>query len=130
MRLLVTGSRTWTDRAMVFDALDTWHNTLGISVLIEGCAKGADALAEEWADLRRVPNQHFPADWTTFGKSAGARRNSRMLVDGEPELVLAFHDELWRGGGTADMVKKAQKWGLEPIVLSHAEPVVKGEGGA
>lgn len=121
MRLLVCGSRKWTDRQMVFDALDTWHSTLGISVVIEGCAKGADTFAEEWALERRIPNMHFPADWAGHGKSAGPRRNSRMLVDGEPEMVIAFHDSLY-GSGTGDMVKKAEKWGLEPVLVSHPVP--------
>ena len=58
MKVLVTGSRKWTDRAMVFDVLDTWRDVVGIDWLIEGCAKGADALAERtyavWPDLEQV----------------------------------------------------------------------------
>lgn len=119
MRLLVCGSRQWSDRSMLFDALDHLHQTVGITTLIEGCAAGADRFAEEWARERGVPIQHFPANWRPNGgnrldRSAGVRRNSRMLADGEPEYVVAFD---MGTSGTADMVRKSREWGLEVVVI-------------
>lgn len=44
-------------------------------------------------------------------RSAGPKRNQRMLDKGKPDLVLAFPG----GDGTADMVRKAKSAGV-PII--------------
>lgn len=119
MRFLVTGSRYWSDREMLFASLDAWHEIVGVASVIEGCARGADGLAEEWAAERGIPNRHFPADWARYGKAAGAIRNSLMLADGEPDFVLAFHDDITTSKGTADMMTKAIDWGLPVQLHSH-----------
>ena len=74
-------------------------------VIIEGCARGADRAAEEWATARGVTVEHYPADWYHFGPSAGPRRNEMMLARGKPDMVLAFT----KGAtpGTADMLRRA-----------------------
>lgn len=127
MRVLVTGSREWRDREMVFSALDTFHEVNGITAIIEGCARGADHFAEEWSRERlgKEP-EHYPAPWDLCRsqgrpKAAGPIRNSQMLREGEPELVVAFHDDLAGaiGGGTSDMVHKARRANVQVVVVSH-----------
>jgi hypothetical protein len=120
MRVLVTGSRTWSDAELVFSVLDHWNETVGIDTIIEGCALGADQMAYEWARERNVGCESYPADWHNFGKSAGPRRNSQMLIEGKPDLVIAFHDDLRNSVGTGDMVHKAVKAGIEVVPVSHA----------
>lgn len=107
---------------MVFGTLDELHGNLGITTLIEGCAVGADRLAEEWAALRAVSVEHFPANWK-LGRSAGVRRNSRMLADGEPEYVVAFD---LGTSGTADMVRKSREWGLSVLVVTGTAGPAEG----
>ena len=79
------------------------------TVIIHGAAKGADSLASEWAALNEVKEEVFPADWKTHGRAAGPIRNQQMLDEGKPDLVIAFPG----GRGTADMVKRARKAGIE-----------------
>lgn len=86
MRLLVFGSRTWTDRAAVWRAL----SALPRSAVIEGEAKGADTMARQWAQFYRVPLARFPADWNGEGRGAGPRRNARMLLEGKPDRAIGF----------------------------------------
>ena len=50
----------------------------------------------------------MPADWTKHGKAAGPIRNQKML-DECPDLVVAFPG----GKGTADMVRRAMKAGID-----------------
>lgn len=119
MRTLVCGSRHWKDRDLVFRTLDEWHAIVGISEVIEGCAKGADSIAEDWARSRRVYLTHYPADWDGLGKQAGPLRNSRMLTDGKPQVVIAFHDDLFHSAGTGDMVKKAERAGVKVVLVNH-----------
>jgi hypothetical protein len=60
-RLLVCGGRVYSDRAAVYDLLDSLHAEHSFSVLIAGGARGVDTLAEEWARDRSIPTQIYQA---------------------------------------------------------------------
>jgi hypothetical protein len=111
-RILVTGSRWWSDRKAVFDALDRAKGDLPPSevMIIHGDATGADSFADQWARKNCAPRAVFPADWRRFGKSAGPIRNRQMLKETKPDLVLAFPKETSRG--TWDMVNIARDAGV------------------
>lgn len=107
-RVLVCGGRDFPGYWTVFEALDGQHKAAPITLLIEGGALGADRFGRRWAQERGVPFQTFPADWTRDGKAAGPIRNRRMLVEGQPDLVIAFPG----GKGTASMVALSRKAGV------------------
>ena len=110
MRLLVTGGRDYSDEATVTRVL----NEIMPAVLIVGDARGADALAREWATATNIERGEpvllhvFDADWDRYGKRAGPIRNQRMLDQGRPDLVLAFPG----GRGTEDMCRRAKAAGV------------------
>lgn len=114
MRVLVCGGRNYTDHARVSAVLDKLHEAKGIDLLVEGGAWGADHCARSWADDRAVPRQTFEADWENQGSFAGPARNTRMLNEGKPDVVIAFPG----GRGTADMVKKARRAGVEVVEIA------------
>lgn len=100
--------------------------------LIEGGAKGADACASWWADISpfhshnerpddpKFTHLKFPADWSHHGRSAGPIRNQVMLLEGAPELCLAFIDKpLNESRGTRDMVERCQKAGVRTYVIQE-----------
>lgn len=119
MRVLVCGSRQWHDRGHLFAVLDAFHaNTDPIEVVIEGCAPGADRMAELWAAERRAGIAHYPARWATCGKTAGFIRNRRMLRNGNPDAVIAFH--LDGSPGTADMIALSEEAGI-PVYVVRGE---------
>lgn len=111
MRVLVSGDREWTDRDALFTVLDTLHRWRPFTVVVEGCARGADSLAEEWGDSRGVTVEHHPADWRGKGRAAGPIRNQEMLDTGV-DLVIAFHPNLSLSKGTGDMVRRSRKAGV------------------
>jgi hypothetical protein len=87
-RVLITGSRTWSDHRTIRDALaQVWHPD---TVLISGaCPSGADALCEAcWRAWGGRIERH-PADWRRHGRAAGFRRNEQMVIAGA-DLCLAF----------------------------------------
>jgi hypothetical protein len=118
MRVLVTGGRKYADRERVYSALDAVHAKHGVTLLIEGGARGADRLARDWARLRRVPYETCDADWNRYGNVAGLLRNSQMLADWKPEAVVAFKGN----NGTADMVAKAEAAGVPVWRVPSAGP--------
>lgn len=108
MRILVTGSRNWTDRAAIFRAL----LTIGVSathdhsrILVSGaCPTGADALAEDVARGMGWHVERHPADWDAHGKAAGPKRNQHMVELGA-DICVAF--PLPNSRGTYDCMKRA-----------------------
>jgi hypothetical protein len=122
MRVLVCGGRNYFDRTRLFEALDREYLKRPFSHLIHGGAKGADALADEWASQNSVVRLPFYADWDMYGLGAGPMRNARMLKEGMPDLVIAFPG----GRGTANMIGLAQAAGIE---VRHYSLSVRPEEG-
>lgn len=119
MRLLVCGGRNfgvWSDernfiRKHILKVLcpaggaalwDRHEDTI-----ISGMATGADTVAAEFARDMRLKLDPYPiseAEWAKYGRSAGPRRNRRMIVEGKPNIVLAFNG----GPGTRNMIQQAK----------------------
>jgi predicted Rossmann-fold nucleotide-binding protein len=125
MRVLVCGGRNYADRDQVYAALDAvWHEAPHDTMMvIQGGAKGADALARDWCVTRMVEYANVPADWQAFGLQAGPLRNQKMISKYRPSLVLAFPG----GKGTADMCRRAIEAGI-PIKYPAAPPVHANQG--
>lgn len=111
MRVLVCGGRDYKNKTHLFNVLDAIHQEQPITLIIEGEARGADQLSALWASSRKVELLPFPADWDRFGLGAGPIRNTQMLIEGKPELVVFFPGKT----GTADMVAKARKHHIKVV---------------
>jgi len=64
------------------------------------------------------PVSTYPADWAQHGRAAGPIRNQRMLTQGKPDLVVAFHDNLEHSKGTKNMLKQATEKGVPTKLLT------------
>lgn len=111
-RLIVAGTRTFSDYPILrakLDALLAGKVRQGVHVvIIQGGARGADALAARYAIERGYECVDVPADWDAHGKAAGPIRNKQMSEMGE--ALVAFWDEVSRG--TADMIRQAEQKGI------------------
>lgn len=107
MRVLVCGSRNWTDYQMILRVLRAMSDR--VALVINGAAPGADQLATKAAKRLGLPVSEFPADWERHGKAAGPIRNQDMIDQACPTIVLAFHEDPGLGKGTRDMVDRALK---------------------
>ena len=108
--VLVCGGRDFSDAGKVDSVLARFP----IGQIVQGGAKGADRLAKEYAIRNHIQMREYPADWQKDGRAAGPIRNSRMLSEEGPDLVVAFSG----GRGTADMVSKAKRAGIEVIEVA------------
>ena len=113
MKVLICGGRDFDDRALVGKTLTP--RRADITEIIHGAARGADTLADEWAQVWGIPSRAFPALWRRHGRAAGPIRNQRMLDEGKPDLVIAFPG----GKGTADMVERARGAGVAVQEISR-----------
>lgn len=126
MRILVCGSRTFSDQDAMTCFLHGWLD-VAATVLIHGAAKGADtmaaAIAEHYSAATGDPIAiwPYPADWRQHGKAAGPIRNQQMLTEGKPDVVIAFVDKpLVESLGTYDMVSRAKRAGV-PVYVVEAK---------
>jgi SLOG family YspA-like protein len=122
MRVLVCGSRTFKDRVPIALVLGGYHRLYGDElVVIEGKAPGADSIAGKWAEAVLYDENHleFPADWENRPRwLAGPERNTRMLVEGKPDVVWAFVDkDLADSKGTLNMTSQAFEAGVPVYVV-------------
>lgn len=111
VRVLVTGGRDYVDASTVQRTLDELDQQLGIVAVIEGGALGADAGTRWWAWSRGMMPETYKAAWRYLGPSAGPRRNTTMLENSRPDLVIAFPG----GVGTKDCVTKAIARGIKVL---------------
>ena len=150
MRILICGDRYWNDISTIMLLLKYVHLTERVEykdmIIIEGEATGADKLGKQAAlEVGVLPENilEYPAPWgeiegkpayqigtrgngSKYWKAAGPVRNRKMLKEGNPDIVLAFHRDITVSHGTKDMVTIAIKAGKKVIVqgVRGTRPVV------
>ena len=81
-------------------------------IILSGCASGADAIGERYAEENGFELEKYPADWVKYGRSAGPIRNRQMAEI--CDFVICFWDEKSRG--TKSMIELARKYN-KPIKI-------------
>ncbi|MCU6479070.1 DUF2493 domain-containing protein [Arthrobacter sp. A2-55] len=124
LRLLITGSRDWEDRAAIKRALRDWWNSndrAPDAILVSGaCPTGADRIAEELWERNGLPVERHPARWRVDGKlnrAAGFIRNA-AIVDGGVDHCIAFIRN--NSNGATHCSAYAAKQGM-PVTLITAD---------
>lgn len=129
-RLHVEGEFNFGFKWLENEILCKWLGENDTLTVITGGATGADYIGWIFGEQYADENLQFPADWDDFsppcktkytktGKPynalAGFKRNQRMIDEGKPDLVIAFPGDK----GTADMVDRAYKSGIEVIQVKY-----------
>jgi len=86
----------------------------GQDLIISGMAPGADTVAALFAEEMLIKLDPYPIseeEWAKYGRAAGPRRNRKMIVEGRPDMVLAFNG----GPGTRNMIQQAKNNNI-PVV--------------
>lgn len=111
LKVIIAGGRDFNDyellKTKVDKILSNKKKTHKIYIL-SGKARGADLLGERYAKENLLEVLEFPADWETFGKRAGFKRNEEMA--NEAHALIAFWDG--ESHGTKHMIDIATKKGL------------------
>ncbi len=97
-KLIVAGGRDFNDAALLERVLiamaDTEFADKQVSI-VSGMARGADALAYQFAHKNGITCYEFFANWNKYGKKAGFMRNEEMGIAADG--LLAFWDGESRG---------------------------------
>lgn len=146
-RVLVTGSREWTDRARLerelLDELVTEAHQWGVQIrcgsdptpylkhherkywvhfILGDCKTGADFMAHKWCEEHELS---FEVHRITDGRQYTERfatelmhaRNQRMVDEGRPERFVAFWDGRRKPSGTCDTMSRCTIAGVSGRVV-------------
>lgn len=115
-RVIIAGGRDFNDYALLERKMDKLLCNIRDDIeIICGKARGADTLGEQYGKQRGYRIKYFPADWQTFGKSAGYIRNQQMAENAD--ALVAFWDGKSRG--TKNMIDIALKFELSVRVILY-----------
>ena len=116
MKIVIGGSRTYTDYKAFSEALDSVLPDIPENeiTILSGHCKGVDAMAERYAAEHKICLQVYPAEWSIYGRAAGPVRNRRMVE--ECDMVIAF----WNGSsrGTVSLIESAKKQGRDVVIFN------------
>lgn len=118
MRVIVTGSRSWSNRGQIADRLALLPGE-DDTVVVHGDARGVDRIAHQEAEklgLLVEPHPVSNEEWR-LSRQAGFKRNERMAAIGA-DLCIAFWDG--RSHGTLDMITRAVAHGIPVDVVMKA----------
>ncbi len=108
MKLAIVGSRSFTDWEELFITIHELVRIVEIELIVSGGAKGADKLAERFADFFDIPKKVIKPEWKLYGRKAGFLRN-QDIVDAA-DKVIAFWDGKSKGTkSTIDIAKSQDK---------------------
>ena len=109
MKLLIAGSRSITD----FDLAPYIPD--GTDLIISGGANGIDALAEKYADKKKISKLIVRPRYDLYGKAAPIKRNETMVEIADAVLII------WDGKskGTNSTINFAKKLNKELILITH-----------
>lgn len=119
LRLLVAGSRGFTDYALLCEHIDHIAKDYNDVIIIEGEARGADLLARRYAEERGYTFIPMPAIWRddegNLDNTAGFKRNENMVRIANKALY--FWD--LESPGTRDCIKRAKAHNLNPTIIVY-----------
>ena len=109
MKLLIVGSRSITE----YDLKK--HIPSETNLIITGGAKGIDALAEEYADKKRISKLILRPQYELYGRAAPLKRNEKMVELCDMVLII------WDGHskGTEYTMRYAKKIGKKVILITE-----------
>jgi hypothetical protein len=110
MKVIIAGSRSIYYINLVVRAIK--ESGFDITEVVCGEARGVDTLGKRWAKGNNIPVKSFPADWETYGKSAGYKRNVDMAEYAEALIAITIGSP-----GTKHMINISRNKGLLVFVL-------------
>ena len=113
--VLVSGSRDLNYDSH-YETIAYWLEQSKPDIVIQGGAKGADALAKLWSDTHGIHCATVEALWDRYSYGAGPRRNAAMLLL-RPNVLLAFPSP--NSKGTRDQIRQARE--LDDIEIRVVE---------
>lgn len=124
LRILVTGSKRWTDVDAVRGALNNfWRRVAAdvpaerVTIITGGCEEGAEAIAEKWAHMVGAKLERHQANWAEAGEPSAGPMHNEATVDAGADICLAFWSGSTKGSGTFDCFRRCIFAGIPVFII-------------
>ena len=108
INIAIVGSRDFVDYKALDKFVQEHVNLTKIEFVVSGGAKGADKLAEQFANHHSLGIRVIYPNWQKYGKKAGFLRN-KLIIEAS-NIVFAFWDGESRGTlSSINLAKEANK---------------------
>jgi hypothetical protein len=115
MRVLICGSRDWTNKALIEAWFDWLEDKKPVTIVHGDCPTGADRIAARLAVQYGYSVEAHPPERSKYpGNSAYYIRNKAM-VDSGVDMVIAFLKN--NSKGTNMTIDLARAVGIKPVVV-------------
>ena len=118
----IVGSRTYTNKQKVIEAVDLCIQKYGEICIISGGARGADTLGKEVALEKGLKYIEYNPAHTTWNQYSGKPKDfygkeynvgqffeRNTFIAEDSDILFAFIPEGWQSNGTMDTVTKTKK---------------------
>ncbi|OLF53950.1 DUF2493 domain-containing protein [Pseudomonas chlororaphis] len=114
MRVLICAGRHYTDERLCRRVLDAFQRLHEVRVLIHGGSQFLGGQIEDWGREIGADIVRYPANWQMHGKLAERLRNSFMLRDSRPDIVIALPG----GDDTDELLAQARAAGIQTLSVN------------
>jgi len=118
-KLAIVGSRDFEDYETLKDFITSTVNLDEYDTVVSGGAKGADLLAEKFADDFNKLKVIFKPDWSRYGDKAGYLRNTDIIETADECIAFLNRPDSY---GTLDSIKKAKAKGMPLYIWENKDP--------
>ncbi len=118
MKIAVIGSRTFNDYQLLHDELETINATAEISLIVSGGAKGADSLAETYAEQYSLETLVFKPQYKGRNDRKAPLIRNKLIVE-HCDRLIAFWDG--QSNGTMFTVNYAKKLNKPVILIDYSK---------
>ncbi|ROM94306.1 DUF2493 domain-containing protein [Pseudomonas brassicacearum] len=115
MRVLICAGRYYADTRTCRRVLEAFQCLHEVRVLIHGGNQFLGGEIEDWARELGANIVRYPANWQLHGKLAERLRNSFMLQDSRPDIVIALPG----GEDTEELVAQARAAGIQTLQMNE-----------
>lgn len=122
--VVITGARSWFHAGYAKIIKKRLSALPKNTILIHGGCRGVDRLSGKIASDLGFAVRVFHADWDQYGPAAGPMRN-RLMLNQNPDLVIAFHHDIEKSSGTKDCYKEAVRRGIAAEIIVGPYPIAK-----
>lgn len=112
-KIAIVGSRDFNRASDIIRFIDS----LSIdTIIVSGCADGADAIALRYGRRMGHEVEKKVADWKRYGRGAGPIRNREIVTSGISVLHVFLVAGRLAGRGSSDCIAQAYRLGIPVIV--------------
>ena len=116
LKVIIAGGRNFSNDKILKQTCDNiLQGQPNIEIVSGAHYKGADKLGEQYAKERNYQLTKFPANWNTYGRAAGPKRNQQMA--NYADVLIAFWDG--KSKGTLNMINEAKRANLSVNIISY-----------